>query len=318
MDSSLKERCTSAINDLTAGMAPKVSQVGNATWPPIVLVTPVYNSAHYIEQTIRSVLDQRYSNLEYFIIDGGSTDGTVEIIRKYEKEISGWISEPDRGMYDALNKGFAKSSNELMGWISATDVLHPFSLFVVGSVFRTFPGVEWITGNPTMVDELGMTVEVQRLPHWSRARVLMGANRHIQQESTFWRRSLWEKAGGRTEDSLRGGGDFELWLRFFRHAQLYSVDALIGAWRLHSDSLGWTNMDFYNKLFDELIEAELARIPGGSCIRAFRLLAGAMMRARGFRRIWSDVVVRALYRLPGPDWTPTIRFRHQQGWVMTK
>jgi len=287
-------------------------------WPPIVLVTPVFNSAAYIEQTIQSVISQRYPNLQYFIVDGGSTDGTVDIIRKYEKEITGWLSEPDRGMYDALNKGFARSTNEVMGWISATDVLQPYGLFVAASVFRTFPDVVWITGIPTLVDELGMTVEVQRLPHWSRIRVLLGANRHIQQESTFWRRGLWEKAGARMEDSLRGGGDFELWLRFFRHAQLYSVDALIGAWRLHSDSLGWTNMDFYNKLFDELIEAELARMPGGSCIRAFRLLGGAMMRVPGFRRIWRDVVVRALYRLPGPDWTPTIKFDHQQGWFMTK
>jgi hypothetical protein len=287
-------------------------------WPPIVLVTPVFNSVRYIEQTIQSVISQRYANLEYFIIDGGSNDGTVEIIRKYEKEITGWVSEPDRGMYDALNKGFARSKNELMGWISATDVLQPCGLFVAASVFRTFPDVEWITGIPTVVDELGMTVDVQRLPHWSRTRVLMGANRHIQQESTFWRRGLWERAGGRTEDSLRAGGDFELWLRFFRHAQLYSVEALIGAWRLHLDSLSWVDIPAYNKIMDDAIEAELSRIPGGSWIRAFRRLGDAMMRTPGFRRIWKDVVMRALYRWPGPDWTPTIWFDHKQGWLMKK
>jgi glycosyltransferase involved in cell wall biosynthesis len=287
-------------------------------WPPIVLVTPVYNSAAYIEQTIQSVLSQRYPNLEYFVIDGGSNDGTVEIIRKYDKEIAGWISEPDRGMYDALNKGFARSSSGIMGWISATDVLQPYGLFVAGSVFRAFPDVEWITGIPTVVDELGMTIEVQPLPHWSRTRVLMGANRHIQQESTFWRRSLWEKAGGRAEDSLRNGGDFELWLRFFRHARLYSVEALIGAFRLHGDSLSWANVPAYNKVMDDAIEAEISRIPGGSRIRAFRRLGDAMMRTPGFRRFWKNVVMRALYRLPGPDWTPTITSDHLQGWRMTK
>jgi glycosyltransferase involved in cell wall biosynthesis len=285
-------------------------------WPPIALVTPVFNSAHYVEHTIRSVLDQGYPNLKYFIIDGGSTDGTLDIIRKYENRISGWVSEPDRGMYDALNKGFAQSSSEIMGWISATDVLQSRGLFVVGSVFRTFPSVEWITGVPTVVDETGMTVEVQRLPHWSRTRVLLGANRHIQQESTFWRRSLWERAGGQIDDSHGLAGDFDLWMRFFRHARLHPVNGLIGAWRLHEDSLGWSNVTGYNKFIDDNVESELAHVRGGLLIRAFRRFGDVMMRTPGFRRFWRDGVMRALYRFPGPDWAPTIIFEPRRGWVM--
>jgi len=107
-------------------------------WPRITLVTPVF-SARYIEQAIQSVISQLYPNLEYFIIDGGSTDGSVDVIRKYERYLSGWTSEPDNGMYDALNRGFARSSGEIMGWISATDLLHTRSLFVVGSVFKALP-----------------------------------------------------------------------------------------------------------------------------------------------------------------------------------
>lgn len=308
----------SAIAGLTARDTLNPAGEREAVWPRITLVTPVYNSAHYIEQTIRSVIDQGYPNLEYFIVDGGSNDGTVEIIRKYEKQITGWISERDRGMYDALNKGFAGTSSDVMGWISATDVMQSRGLFVAGSVFRDLPEVEWITGIPTVVDDSGMTVEAQRLPHWSRTRVLMGANRHIQQESTFWRRSLWEKAGARAEDSLRNGGDFELWLRFFRHAPLYSVEAMIGAWRLHGDSLSWANISAYNKVIDDAIEAELSKIPGGLRIRAFRRLGDAMMRIPGARKIWKDVVMRALYRMPGPDWTPRIKFNHRKGWELEK
>src|ERR1700676_5309586 len=86
-------------------------------WPRITLVTPVFNSVRYIEQTIQSVISQQYPNREYFIVDGGSTDGTLEIIRKYEHHLSGCISEPGNGMYDALNRGFARSSGEIMGWI---------------------------------------------------------------------------------------------------------------------------------------------------------------------------------------------------------
>src|ERR1700736_5220882 len=101
-------------------------------WPRITLVTPVFNSARYIEQTIQSVISQQYPNLEYIIVDGGSTDGTLDIIRKNEGELSGWTTEADNGMYDAINRGFNRSSGGIMGWISATDMLHTRSLFVVG------------------------------------------------------------------------------------------------------------------------------------------------------------------------------------------
>src|SRR6266849_8736336 len=112
--------------------------------PKISLITPVFNSARYIEQTIRSALSQNYPNLEYFIIDGGSTDGSIDIIRKYESQISGWLSEPDKGMYDALNKGFARTTGEIMGWINSGDLLHTNGLFVVGNVFSCFADVEWL------------------------------------------------------------------------------------------------------------------------------------------------------------------------------
>src|SRR5260370_9063747 len=94
------------------------SQGADVTWPKISLVTPVFNSGKYIEQTIQSVLGQNYPNLDYFIVEAGSTDGTLEIIRKYESRIWGWISEPDKGMYDALNKGFARTSAQVMWCVS--------------------------------------------------------------------------------------------------------------------------------------------------------------------------------------------------------
>src|SRR5260370_38983695 len=150
-------------------------------WPRIPLFTPVFNSVRYIEQTIQSVISQQYPNLEYFIEDGGSTDGTVEIIRKYERQLSGWTSEPDKGMYDALNRGFARSSGGIMGWISATDMLHTRSLFVVGSVFEALAEVEWITGRPTGFSEEGMTVGVSpSLNPWPRFRFLSRSNPYFQ------------------------------------------------------------------------------------------------------------------------------------------
>jgi glycosyltransferase involved in cell wall biosynthesis len=284
-------------------------------WPRISLVTPVWNSARYLEAAIRSVLSQGYPNLEYIIVDGGSTDGSLEILHKYESQLHSWISEPDRGMYDAINKGFARSSGELMGWISATDMLHAGSLFVVGSVFQTFPEVEWITGRPTGFNDDGMAVEVLNTRRWSRMAFLAGANRYIQQESTFWRRSLWERAGGRVDDSRRNGSDFELWVRFFRYAKLYSVDALIGGFRSHPDSLGLQNLAECHRVHEEIIEKELASLSQAKGLKRFRSLSSRVLSIPRLEKPWRKLVLGTLTKLPGSERTPVIRHR-KTGWVM--
>ncbi len=286
-----------------------------STWPKISLVTPVWNSARYLDAAIRSVLNQGYPNLEYILVDGGSTDGSVDIIRRYESYLHGWVSEPDRGMYDAINKGFAHSSGESMGWISATDMLHTGSLSVVGSVFAKFPEVEWITGRPTGFSDDGMAVEILKLRRWSRMPFLAGANRYIQQESTFWRRSLWERAGGRVDDSRRNGSDFELWVRFFRFAKLYSVDALIGGFRSHPDSLGLQNLAECHRVHEATIEDELARLPNAGALRNFRRLSSRVMGVPALEKPWRKLVLGTLPKLPGIDRAPVIRYR-KNGWVM--
>ena len=286
-------------------------------WPKISLVTPSLNSVRYIEQTIQSVISQQYPNLEYFIMDGGSTDGTLDVIRKYEGQLSGWWSEPDNGMYDAINRGFARSSGGIMGWISATDKLHSGSFLVVGSVFRALPQVEWITGRPTVFSEEGMTIGMTRtLRRWSRVRFLAGHNRHIQQESTFWRRSLWERAGGYLDASRREGSDFELWLRFFRHARLYTVDALIGGFRFHHDSLSLGETEKYNRIHDEFMAAELSRMRGGPAFAAFTRLSRIAVRIPVLNLIWKNTVASAMTRLPAPDLAPVIRYYRDKGWVL--
>jgi glycosyltransferase involved in cell wall biosynthesis len=279
------------------------------------VVTPVFNSARYLEAAIRSVLSQGYPNLEYMIVDGGSTDGSVEIIRRYEPQLHGWISEPDRGMYDALNKGFARSSGEVMGWISATDMLHAGSLCVVGSVFQTFPNVEWITGRPTAFTDEGMAAGVLKLRRWSRMPFLAGANRYIQQESTYWRRSLWERAGSRVDDSRRNGNDFELWVRFFRYAKLYSVDALIGGFRSHPDSLGLQNLAECHRVHEEILEKEVAMMPNAGALKAFRRLSAQIASVPALERPWRKLLMGVLPRLPGIERPPVILHRKRR-WVM--
>ena len=287
------------------------------SWPRICLVTPVFNSGKYIEQTIRSVLAQNYPNLDYFIVDGGSTDNTIEVIRKYEGSISGWLSEPDKGMYDAINKGFARTTGDIMGWISATDQLHVGALSVVGSVFREFPEVEWITGRPTSYNEEGMTIEIGSIPRWSRVRFLAGFNRYIQQECTFWRRSLWTRAGGFVDASRRSASDFELWLRFFRHARLYPVDALIGGYRYHADADSAVNVDRYNKICDGLLDQELKGLAWGGALQTFHHTNRAIGNVRVLRALWYWVVLRGLGRVLRWDIAPVIQFRSGR-WALTK
>jgi hypothetical protein len=305
-----------SVNALSANSSSaKDAAFPSAEWPKIALVTPVFNSARYLEATIRSVLSQGYPNLEYVIADGGSTDGSLEIIRKYESQLHAWFSEPDHGMYDAINKGFARTSGEGMGWISATDLLHAGSLFVVGSVFRAFPEVEWITGRPTGFSDEGMAVETLRLRQWSRMRFLAGANRYIQQESTFWRRSLWDRAGGRVDDTRRSASDFELWVRFFRFAKLYPVDALIGGFRSHPDSLGLRNLEECHAIHEEILAQEVAALPDASFLRGFRSLSARMLKVPALAKPWRKLAIGTLMKWPGKDLPPVIRYRDGR-WVM--
>jgi glycosyltransferase involved in cell wall biosynthesis len=290
-------------------------------WPRISLVTSVYNGEKYLEATLQSVIGQRYPDLEYIVVNDGSTDGTGEIIRKYREHFSQIVEQPNLGLYAALNAGFARSTGEIMGWLNANDKLHTSGLFVVGSVFSAFADVEWITGRPTVFNDAGMTVEVQNVPHWSRGRFLAGANRHIQQESTYWRRRLWDCAGGALSTEYQAEGDFELWTRFFRHAKLYPVDALIGGWRFHPDSLSHADVGQYDRRCDEIIEKELQFAGGYRGLRIFRRMDRAIRRVPKVRGIWQRVVVnhllRYLYRVKGTDWPPVIEFKADR-WTLRR
>lgn len=205
-------------------------------YPKISIVTVSFNQAEYIERTIRSVLDQGYPNLEYIIIDGGSTDGSQDIIKKYESRLAFWLSEPDGGMYEGLQKGLSRCTGDVMAWINSDDMYHRNALYTVGEIFSRLPEVQWIQGLPTVIDEQDRTVLVKNFRKWSKYHFLLGDSDHVQQESTFWRRSLWEKAGATLNTSLRLAGDYELWMRFFEHARLHGLRTVLGSFRMRSEN----------------------------------------------------------------------------------
>ena len=205
--------------------------------PRISVVIPSFNQGEFLEETICSVLDQGYPNLELIVMDGGSTDQSVDIIKRYAAQISYWTSSPDRGQYWAVEAGLQRSTGDIMTWINSDDKLHPGSLNAVASIFSGLEEVDWVTGTPNIMNENGELAWVcSSPPVFSREYYLekrYDYPNYIQQEGTFWRRSLWEKAGGRLKTSLKMAGDLELWMRFFRHARLYTTDMLLGCFRQH-------------------------------------------------------------------------------------
>lgn len=205
--------------------------------PAISIVTPSLNQAEYLEKTLTSVLDQGFASLEYVVIDGGSSDGSVEIIKRYADRLHYWVSEPDRGHADAINKGFGHTSGAIMAWINSSDVYLPWTLRTVAAVFRDVPEAQWVMGVPSSWAKAGSLTNINPTLH-NRYDFLASHRCIIQQESVFWRRSLWDACGGHVSADLRLACDHELWMRFFEKAPLFHVDSILAAFRPHLDRRG--------------------------------------------------------------------------------
>jgi hypothetical protein len=156
-----------------------------------------------------------------------------------------------------------------------------------------------------------------KLQRWSRIRFLAGANKYIQQESTFWRRGLWERAGGHVDASRKLASDFELWVRFFRHARLYSVQTLIGGWRKHTDSLGVQYLEECQRIHDEIIQTELNSLRWGWIFRAFLKVDNVVQKIWKVRGLWWHIIMNNLYSMPGPDLPPVIVYG-KEGWIIRR
>jgi glycosyltransferase involved in cell wall biosynthesis len=221
----------------------------------ITVVTPSFNQAIFLEATMASVFSQDYPNLEYRVIDGGSTDGTVQILEGYGAQLAFWCSEPDQGQYDAINKGFQHSTGTIMAWINSDDMYTPWAFKVVNEIFSTLPEVEWLTTLcPIVWSTSGAPIYCAQRGGYTRQGFFRGENiphSHwyalgaIQQESVFWRRSLWEKAGAYLDVTYSLAADFELWARFFKHADLYTVPVPLGGFRHHGDQRSLTQAEQY-------------------------------------------------------------------------
>ena len=161
----------------------------------ISVVTPSFEQAQFLEATIASIHDQNYPYLEHIVIDGGSTDRSVDIIRKHEDHLTYWISEPDEGQTDALIKGFARSTGDIQCWLNSDDLFEPWTLREVARYFNRHPEVEFVYGDSIWIDQGGEVIKPKREHAFNRF-IWMYDHNFIPQPSAFWRRSLYERVGG--------------------------------------------------------------------------------------------------------------------------
>lgn len=198
--------------------------------PLVSIVTPSFNQGQFLEETILSVLRQDYPNIEYIIIDGGSTDGSIDIIQKYQDRLAYWVSERDRGQAHAINKGFAKARGSVMNWLCSDDILEPSMVSISMHYMFKYPNVGLTYGDRVRIDAKGNIYSLQRYPAFKPYFLRWGFS--IPQETVLFRRELFE-AVGRIDESLQMAMDFDLWCRLSKVSSVLHIPAFLGRFRAH-------------------------------------------------------------------------------------
>lgn len=199
----------------------------------VSIVTPSYNQAAYLEQTIQSVLGQDYPRIEYIVVDGGSTDDSVEIIRKYADRLAYWVSEKDRGQAEAINKGFARANGEILAWLNSDDYYMLNTVSVAVRCFEQNPDVVMVYGDMLAVDGNGQTINLLRYKQLSLQDLL--CFQIVGQPSVFFRRSAFENAGP-LETDFHFMLDHQLWIRLAQRGRILHVPQVWSAARYHPEA----------------------------------------------------------------------------------
>ncbi len=208
--------------------------------PSMAIVTPSLNQARFLERTITGVLEQEYPGLRYWIQDGGSTDGSLEIIARHEARLAGWESAPDKGHADAVNRGFSRIEGEVMAFINSDDYYLPGALRAVGEAFAADPALDMLYGDAVYVDPGDRPLVVDVLPeyNWEDLRRVC----IVPQQACFWRRRAWEAAGGLGRE-LWFSFDWEFFLKVAEHGRVRHLPRLLAAYRHHPLTKTSTGLD---------------------------------------------------------------------------
>ncbi len=220
-----------------------------ASLPLVTIVTPSFNQADYLETTIKSVLEQSYPHIEYIIMDGGSSDGSVDIIKKYEGRIASWVSEQDKGQTDAINKGFNRAKGDILAWLNSDDTYaNPNTIADAVNFLLANPEVAMVYADCNFIDEQGKVIGKFASRQTDYAKLRTGYV-HIPQQTMFFRARYWKELGP-LDPSFYFAMDYDLWVRIARHAPIQYLSGKTWAnFRIHTssktninDERGWKEM----------------------------------------------------------------------------
>ena len=256
----------------------------------ISVITPSYNQAAYLERTLRSIIHHRELIHEFFVLDGGSDDGSVDIIKRYAGWIDHWVSEPDKGQCDAIHRGFAKASGDVLYWLNSDDVLLPKTLQRVHAAYEANPKLDVVTGYGVAIDGEDRIVEMLRRPHDSPGWARLGYLR-IDQPCCFFRRDLYERSGGLDLD-LHCVLDTDLWYKFITEGAVFGgIGEYLAAYRIHPEAKGSTLHERYRKerqimreRYPRLCGRKLPHAIGRIAYYASQIASGRAMASAGEMR----------------------------------
>jgi len=240
-------------------------------FPVISIVTCSYRQARYLEATLRSVIGQDYPALEYIVVDGGSDDGSRAIIERYADSLAYWVSEPDDGQVDALRKGFARASGDILGWLCSDDLLLPGALRTVAAFFRARPDALAVYGDALWIDRDGRLLRPKREIAFSRF-VFLHDHNYVPQPSMFWRRELYRDVGG-LDPRFDLAMDADLWERFSRRTRIEHLARYLSCMRFYPEQKTRSRRDGQAKE-DDIIRRRASRGRRGALgERSLRLAA---------------------------------------------
>jgi glycosyltransferase involved in cell wall biosynthesis len=200
--------------------------------PLVSIVTPSFNQARFLEATMQSVFSQDYPRIEYSVVDGGSTDGTVEIIKKYEGRLAWWVSEQDKGQTDAINKGFARANGEILAWLNSDDTYEPGAVSAAVDYLQEHPEVGMVYGDCNFINESGRVIGKFNSAQTD-YRLLRQGYVHIPQQTMFFRADLWREVGP-LDTSFYFAMDYDLWTRIAARSEIKYVPQTWANFRLHT------------------------------------------------------------------------------------
>jgi glycosyltransferase involved in cell wall biosynthesis len=200
--------------------------------PLVTIITPSFNQARFLEATIRSVLSQDYPRIEYMIVDGGSNDGSVDVIKKYESRLDWWVSEKDRGQTDAINKGFARAKGDILAWINSDDAYEPGAVSAAVKYLQEHPEVGMVYGDCNFINESGRVIGKFGSAQ-TNYRLLRQGYAHIPQQTMFFRADLWKQVGP-LDPSFYFAMDYDLWTRISARSEIKYVPQTWANFRLHT------------------------------------------------------------------------------------